>query len=90
MPRHAAGNMRQAIIDGRPIPGKSQILNGTGIGDVGRLAMIYQRRLIIASAILEGAAFFNLIAYMLEHEAHSALASPSVSDRVPRSNVDRK
>ncbi len=33
---------------------------------VGQLAGVFQTRLIIASAMLEGAAFFNLIASMLE------------------------
>ncbi|MDH3719329.1 MAG: hypothetical protein OES79_14515 [Planctomycetota bacterium] len=38
----------------------------TGSSDVGLLAGVYQTRLIIAAAIIEGAAFLNLVAYLLE------------------------
>jgi hypothetical protein len=48
-------------------------LEGTGRIDVGfdnqilsQLLAIYQTRLIVACALLEGAAFFNLVAYMIE------------------------
>jgi hypothetical protein len=36
------------------------------MGDAGRLLMLFQTKTIIAGAILEGATFFLLIAYMIE------------------------
>jgi hypothetical protein len=36
------------------------------VGDVGRLGALYQTRVIVAGALLEGAAFFNTIAYLFE------------------------
>lgn len=38
----------------------------SGLGDVGMLCNIYQTRLIVAAALLEGAAFFALVAYLTE------------------------
>ena len=53
---------RQArSIAARPIPPAADEL-----GDVLPLSAVYQTRLIMRAAILEGAAFFNLVAYMLE------------------------
>ncbi len=39
------------------------------MGDAGRLLVLFQTKTIIATAILEGATFFLLIAYMMEHYA---------------------
>jgi hypothetical protein len=58
-----AGIARQSLIEGtlKPPPDAP-----TGSSDVGLLAGVYQTRLIIAAAIIEGAAFMNLVAYLLE------------------------
>jgi hypothetical protein len=41
---------------------------GDELGDVGPLLAVYQTRQIIRAAILEGAAFFDLTAYLLEKQ----------------------
>jgi hypothetical protein len=41
--------------------------------DLSRLALVYQQKTIVAGAFLEGAAFFNLVAYMLEGQNYSLL-----------------
>lgn len=43
------------------------------LGEVGTLAAVYQTTLIVGVAILEGAAFYNLVAYILEHQTTSLL-----------------
>jgi hypothetical protein len=45
--------------------------------DVGKLCMLYQTRLIVGAALVEGAAFFLLIAYLLEGQI-VALAAAAV------------
>jgi hypothetical protein len=67
VPRLIAGHMRQAIADGQPLE--------TEVGDVRPLVNMYQTRLIIGAAILEGAAFFNVVAYMLEHQPISLVVA---------------
>ncbi len=67
VPRLLRTSMRQSIADGNfsvtNIPSAA-----TELGDFGSLASMYQATLIINLAILEAAAFFNLMAYMLEHQ----------------------
>lgn len=57
-----ASGARKAIIQGRPevmtIPGPKT--------EADRLLRVYQARLIVSGALPEGAAFFNLICYMIE------------------------
>jgi len=64
---------RRRILNGNwPMPasrGGSQPINVEFIertGDAGRLAVLSLNRTIIAAAMLEGAAFFALVAYMIE------------------------
>jgi hypothetical protein len=45
------------------------------LGDAGLLYMVYQTKTIIAAALLEGAAFFNNIAYMLEGNLITLIAA---------------
>ncbi len=45
------------------------------LGDAGKLFGVYQTRLIITAALLEGPAFFLLIAYMLEGSVESLVAA---------------
>lgn len=44
-------------------------------GDAGKLAMLLTTRTIVAAAILEGAAFFALVAYMLERSPLSLIVA---------------
>jgi hypothetical protein len=65
-----------ALILGRLVPAlmgkqaRANIVSGTGLAasnsEVDLLANQYQTNTIIAIALLEGAAFFNLVAYLLE------------------------
>lgn len=54
---------RQSLVQGtlKPLPDVP-----AGSGDVGLLAGVYQTRLIVAASMIEGAAFLNLVAYLLE------------------------
>jgi hypothetical protein len=45
------------------------------LGDAGLLYMVYQTKTIIGAALLEGAAFFNNIAYMLEGNLITLIAA---------------
>lgn len=57
---------RKAIADDRvPIAAVSSLAAGDA-DVVDQLVAVFQTRLIIGCALLEGAAFFNLVAYMLE------------------------
>jgi hypothetical protein len=66
-----ASSIRQAIADGKQLadrstnagPGNSA---ATGLGDLRPLVNMYQTRLIVGASFLEGAAFFNGIAYLFE------------------------
>jgi len=42
-----------------------------GTGEAGKLCMLYQMQLIIGAAMLEGAVFFSLIAYLVEGDLAS-------------------
>lgn len=63
---------RRKLVAGtwKPPQGKPGYLDLTGFlektGDAGKMAVVFQVRLIVASAILEGAAFFALITYLIE------------------------
>jgi hypothetical protein len=45
------------------------------MGDIGLLLALYQSQVIIGLAMLEGATFFNLIAYLLEGDAASLVVA---------------
>jgi hypothetical protein len=66
VPRLIGGQLRRSIVDGRwrtmtPVGSNAEVL-----GDVPALTSAYQTRMIISCAMLEGIAFLNLVAYMLE------------------------
>ncbi|MCI0491954.1 MAG: hypothetical protein L0Z07_03340 [Planctomycetes bacterium] len=65
---------RKSIVEGRTLwlawPAR-QSPGAEDLADIGPMAVAYQTRLIIAAALLEGAAFLNLIAYMLERQSLS-------------------
>ena len=64
--------VRQSIAAGNA-PSEASVPEG--VGDVGRLGALYQTRVIIAGALLEGAAFFNTIAYLLEGQMLTLLVT---------------
>jgi hypothetical protein len=73
VPGMIVARMREAIVAGK----SEQLTLNTSpaaadLGDVGPLAGVSQSRIIVGSAILEGAAFFNLMAYMLEQQLVNA------------------
>ena len=55
-----AGRLKQELANTSPIA-------GGGVRDFRRYAGVYQTLLIIRCAILEGAAFFSLVSFMVEH-----------------------
>ena len=70
VPYVIAGSMRQSLIDPRTPTSPQTNDPGTGeLADIGPLAQMYQTLLIIRAAIIEGAAFFCLVAYMLERQS---------------------
>ncbi len=66
VPHLVASQARQSIATGRTPYSAAQTVVPSEVGAVGQLAAVFQTRLIIANALLEGAALFSLIAYMLE------------------------
>jgi hypothetical protein len=51
------------------------VANAAELGDVLPLSGVYQTRLIIGCAMIEGAAFFCLIAYLLERRPLSLIVA---------------
>jgi hypothetical protein len=68
MPQVIGAQQRKAMADGRPL-GKDQ---SPPAHDVGALLGSFQTRRIISAALLEGGAFFNIVAYMQERQWFSA------------------
>jgi len=85
VPTYLAGALRRS-----PAP--------NDVSDARKYAQMYQTPLIIRCAILEGAAFFCLVSYMLEHHLAALAAAlvfaddhaDAVSDEFAPRSVDRK
>jgi hypothetical protein len=75
VPRLLASSMRQAIVDGRPQQYGGLPETTEEMRQINPLIAVYQTTLIIGCAILEGAGFFNAVAYMLEHQQLNLLAA---------------
>jgi hypothetical protein len=71
IPGLIASHMRQAVVSGNPPRWQSNVDNLAEIGDAGALTAVYQTRTIIRCSLLEGAAFLNLVAYMVESKTLS-------------------
>jgi hypothetical protein len=70
-----ATSLRRSALEGRlPIP-RPSAENVADLGDVPLLAGVYQTQTIIRAAILEGGAFLNLVAYIMEHQQLSLVAA---------------
>jgi hypothetical protein len=70
VPAVVTTRMRKAIVDGQSSDWGlvKNLPNAAELGNVVPLAVVYQTRTIIAAALLEGAAFFATIAYLIEHQ----------------------
>ncbi len=70
VPGLVSGRARQSLVDGDVSQWGlvKNLPNAAELGDVAPLAAIYQTRTIIGAALLEGAAFFACVAYLLEHQ----------------------
>jgi hypothetical protein len=70
VPRLVAAGMKKAILDGQSEKWGivKNMPNATNLGYVVPLAVVYQTRTIIAAALLEGAAFFCTVSYLIEHQ----------------------
>jgi hypothetical protein len=68
-PRLMAAQSRSALVTGRPASGAAP--GNLPAGDAGMLLGGFQVRRIIAAAILEGAAFFNVFAYQTERQTYT-------------------
>jgi hypothetical protein len=71
VPMLLAGAARQTIVDGKASSTLPQPSNPEAVGDVAPLAGMFLTRLIIGAALLEGAAFFNLVAFWIERQIYS-------------------
>lgn len=70
MPRLIAARVRRALVDGKPTSQFSAEVFEE-LGEAGALAGTYQVGQIVYRAILEGAAFMNVAAYMVEGQSFS-------------------
>jgi len=70
VPRLIAERMRQAIIDGRSDDWGivKNMPSADKLGDLVPIMVVYQTRMIVGIALLEGAAFLACIAYLFEHQ----------------------
>jgi len=72
IPAVIVASTRQAILQGTPLPRSSAPRDAQAeeflarTGDAGRLWLAFLTRTILGAAMLEGCAFFNLIAYLVE------------------------
>lgn len=66
VPGFVASSMMKKVVEGKPFSKQSGLQYPEEAGDVGPLLGIYQTKQIVRLGLLEGAAFFNLIACMLE------------------------
>jgi hypothetical protein len=77
IPRRVAALWRKQIARGVAPSGQSSPANPvageqrSGMEDARSLCVLYQSQMIIGAAMLEGAIFFNLIAYMMEGDPFS-------------------
>jgi hypothetical protein len=69
VPRLIGERMRQAVIDGKSDDWGivKNMPNADKLGDLVPIMAIYQTRMIVGIALLEGAAFLACIAYLFEH-----------------------
>lgn len=71
IPNVIMNSTKKSLIKGRPIDLPKQFGEVSDLGFLTPLAGFFQTKMIIAMALLEGAAFFNLLSYMMERQAFS-------------------
>lgn len=76
VPGLIAAQARQAIVnrDASRVP-QPAVHNAAELGDVAPLMGMFQTRLIVGAALLEGGAFFCLVAYLLERQPLALIAA---------------
>lgn len=75
IPNPMAASARRQIARGQG-PSRTENLGAASIpGEAGQLLGVYQTRLILAAAFLEGATFFLLVAYLIEGQFYTLLAA---------------
>ena len=75
VPKIQRDKMRQGIIEGKSWGPHPPAAVAKDLGDVGSLTSVYQTTLIVGAALLEGAAFYNLFAYLLERQTISVVCT---------------
>jgi len=75
IPRFLGGSIREALMAGDTPEYPQQYDPPEDVGPIGPLAWLFQTRMIVGLALLEGAAFFNAIAYMLERQEISLVTT---------------
>lgn len=70
IPRQIAGNMRRVVASGKSAHGLGEFR-----GETSELLGVYQTQMIIGLALLEGGAFFNGVAYLIEGHAPNLIAA---------------
>lgn len=75
VPGMVAGRVRDMIISNELGTSTFCQDRAAELGDVGAVASAYQVRVIVGAAILEAAAFFNLVAYMINGETINVAAA---------------
>jgi hypothetical protein len=68
IPNLVGRSIERALIEGKQVALPPQLKTPAEVGIVGNLAFLFQTRMIVGLAILEGAAFYNVLAYMLERQ----------------------
>jgi hypothetical protein len=68
IPPLVGSGIKRALAAGKQVQLPAQFKASPEVGPAGNLLFLFQTRLIIGLAILEGAAFYNLVAYMLERQ----------------------
>lgn len=68
VPNIIVASTKKSLVKGRPIDLPKQFGEVSNLGFLAPLAGLFQTKMIIAMALLEGAAFYNLISYMMERQ----------------------
>lgn len=63
--------MRKSVMEGKPLNTQQPQYHSEAVGEVGPLLGVFTTKEIVWRALLEGPAFLNLIAYMLEAQDFS-------------------
>lgn len=68
VPNIILASTKKSLVKGKPSELLKQYGEVSNLGFLAPLTGLYQTRMIIAMALLEGAAFFNLVSYMMERQ----------------------